>query len=476
MGIAHAVNSLQPKSTARRQNSRAFPRSNFDSIQHSPGAEEFTIGHGTQPLVSDVIRSAGRPLDPGTRAFMELRFGHDFSRVRIHSNAHAARSARAPVLQRQSASQAPAPATPSCTRKQRKSIKQAGDQLRKWLKIVFAQLDDFAADPEGKHQVAGLLVRHFGTHDLLHAEAIRYRLQDIRADLLANQAYLRQAECPSDCQGKANVVGSKLPVHYCAEFFGADVAERAAVLLHELTHVDLPAQKVIGTADLAYASQRLYQRLPPTEAMDNADAYGEFVREVATGKTAAFKLKRDDLSACPKGWKPKIRNALAWAQAWAIRTHDQLRDRRPHYVMYWQQLRITYLHPDPEALEPGASVQHNAAPAQDIDRAERAMQLARGILSERLIVRCPVERGTSCGDNPYSGRDTNDRALILCPAWPDLSSAMRTVWALAPLLGGVNREESWRLAEFAREMYTEYEHGRRNDTRKNLGLGPSAQP
>jgi hypothetical protein len=37
--------------------------------------------------------SPGRPLDPATRAFMEPRFGHDFSRVRIHADAAAAQSA-----------------------------------------------------------------------------------------------------------------------------------------------------------------------------------------------------------------------------------------------------------------------------------------------------------------------------------------------------------------------------------------------
>src|SRR5437588_6033013 len=34
------------------------------------------------PIVHDVLRSSGQPLDVGTRAFMEPRFGHDFSNVR----------------------------------------------------------------------------------------------------------------------------------------------------------------------------------------------------------------------------------------------------------------------------------------------------------------------------------------------------------------------------------------------------------
>lgn len=37
----------------------------------------------------------GKPLDPGTRAFFEPRFGHDFSHVRVHTDTTAAESARA---------------------------------------------------------------------------------------------------------------------------------------------------------------------------------------------------------------------------------------------------------------------------------------------------------------------------------------------------------------------------------------------
>jgi hypothetical protein len=47
------------------------------------------------PIVHDVLRSPGQPLDLAARAFMEPRFGHDFSQVRVHSDARAAESARA---------------------------------------------------------------------------------------------------------------------------------------------------------------------------------------------------------------------------------------------------------------------------------------------------------------------------------------------------------------------------------------------
>jgi len=53
-------------------------------------------GPGTAPpIVHDVLRSPGQPLDAQTRAFFEPRLGHDFSKVRIHSDPRANESARA---------------------------------------------------------------------------------------------------------------------------------------------------------------------------------------------------------------------------------------------------------------------------------------------------------------------------------------------------------------------------------------------
>lgn len=46
-------------------------------------------------IVHDVLRSPGQPLDAATRAAMEPRFGHDFSRVRVHTGARERQSAHA---------------------------------------------------------------------------------------------------------------------------------------------------------------------------------------------------------------------------------------------------------------------------------------------------------------------------------------------------------------------------------------------
>lgn len=65
----------------------------------SPRLDRSSTSSDRVPEVSasvyDVLRSPGQPLDQTTRQYMEPRFGHDFSRVRVHTDAAAARSARA---------------------------------------------------------------------------------------------------------------------------------------------------------------------------------------------------------------------------------------------------------------------------------------------------------------------------------------------------------------------------------------------
>jgi len=46
------------------------------------------------PIVDEVLQSTGQSLDASTRTFFESRFGRDFSGVQVHSDTHAAESAR----------------------------------------------------------------------------------------------------------------------------------------------------------------------------------------------------------------------------------------------------------------------------------------------------------------------------------------------------------------------------------------------
>ena len=67
-------------------------------LQRSAGNQGVTAAlQDEEPSpVHDVINSgAGQPLDPGVRADMEARLGHDFGDVRVHHGARAGESARA---------------------------------------------------------------------------------------------------------------------------------------------------------------------------------------------------------------------------------------------------------------------------------------------------------------------------------------------------------------------------------------------
>jgi hypothetical protein len=66
---------------------------NKASLHRKPSAPDVT-GHSPS-IVHEVLKSPGRPLDKSAQNFFEPRFGHDFSRVRVHADAKAAESAKA---------------------------------------------------------------------------------------------------------------------------------------------------------------------------------------------------------------------------------------------------------------------------------------------------------------------------------------------------------------------------------------------
>lgn len=59
------------------------------------GTADHAVPSAMPPMVQETLHSPGQPLDPSTRAFMEGRFGQDFSHVRVHADPKAAASSRA---------------------------------------------------------------------------------------------------------------------------------------------------------------------------------------------------------------------------------------------------------------------------------------------------------------------------------------------------------------------------------------------
>ena len=70
------------------------PGREYESLQTKRVQASDTGQIAAPPIVHEVLRSPGQPLDPATRAFMERRFDHDFSRVQVHFGGAAEKSAR----------------------------------------------------------------------------------------------------------------------------------------------------------------------------------------------------------------------------------------------------------------------------------------------------------------------------------------------------------------------------------------------
>jgi Domain of unknown function (DUF4157) len=65
-----------------------------EELQRRQARPTGPVASEAPPIVHEVLRSSGQPLDAATRAFFEPRFAHDFSRVRVHTGAAAEQSAR----------------------------------------------------------------------------------------------------------------------------------------------------------------------------------------------------------------------------------------------------------------------------------------------------------------------------------------------------------------------------------------------
>ena len=77
---------LQPQCAACEE---AEPSETLQAKRHDSRESSNTEA---SPIVNEVLRSAGEPLDASARAFFEPRFGRDFSQVRVHVGDRAAES------------------------------------------------------------------------------------------------------------------------------------------------------------------------------------------------------------------------------------------------------------------------------------------------------------------------------------------------------------------------------------------------
>jgi hypothetical protein len=86
----------EPPTTSRHGHELGHIRIHRDAtVLESAAAGPTPSTNAVPPIVREVLRSPGLPLDLATRAFFEPRLGRDFSDVLVHTDARAAESARA---------------------------------------------------------------------------------------------------------------------------------------------------------------------------------------------------------------------------------------------------------------------------------------------------------------------------------------------------------------------------------------------
>jgi hypothetical protein len=337
------------------------------------GGASTLAGTAAPPIVREVVRSPGRPLDPATRAFFEPRFGHDFSQVRIHSDGRAAASAQAvnavaytvgknvvfgaaryaphtasgrgllahelahvvqqdgsshrrPVVQRQASVTVDPDAT--CNLDQHRKIEPAAHKASEWLSRAIPAVEAFLAGAQTPQANAAgaALWKHFHSVEPAVASYVRDRLTTIRGDLFGRQNFrvncppASDRECNRGSTGQAFVAvvpeGNPNEINLCAPFFRRSLEDDASTIIHEFghTHLGLTARQAI--VDRAYQGDVYYYYLTTGEALTNAESYAMLAREIATGSSNTKGFIADSYRKCPDAWFPIITDALIKARTW----------------------------------------------------------------------------------------------------------------------------------------------------------------
>jgi hypothetical protein len=229
------------------------PSQKHFTLQTKPVQASDTGQIAAPPIVHEVLAGPGQPLDSSTRDFMEPRFGYDFSRVRVHSDARAAASAqsvnalaytagtdvvfaaaqfspattqgrkllahelthvvqqgqgassvsRAPnvLVQRRQTSVQPAPEVKvdpgaTCSLDQHRKIEPAAYKANQWLSRAIPALDAFLSGAKTKQAqaAAAALSKHFHSFEPAVVSYIRERLKTIQSDIFTRQNF--RVNCP----------------------------------------------------------------------------------------------------------------------------------------------------------------------------------------------------------------------------------------------------------------------------------------
>lgn len=299
-----------------------------------------TVPEAAPAIVREPLHSPGAPLDAASRAFFEARFGQDFSRVRVHTDARAAESARAVNARAYAVGQEIvfgarefAPSTPAGKRliahELTHTLQQAAtgaDVLQRSpddkgtgtteekpvTKFVGCDKDQQSVIEAAITQAEGLASRatqalkqdfplsyetsamgaHFGSLSSDQQSTVIARYEQIGASL-RNKSYACQSKGEKvkegkervDFCGKASCPGDKIKLF---PIFGKDGCPAGPVILHEAAHN-------AGACDDIEKGKGY----PPKKPENNAYCYENFAVDVAAGLKDPVKLKKREGRAPP---------------------------------------------------------------------------------------------------------------------------------------------------------------------------------
>lgn len=262
--------------------------------------------HSEAPsIVGDALNSGGTQLDVDTRGFMETRFGYDFSKVKIHTDGNAVRSAQSinalaytsgsnivfnegqyepgtvrgrkllaheltHVIQQSKAGESVQRySTEDCSATQLTAITAAVDKAKEMLRNAVTRLN---ASPVTANTQT-LFGYHFGAYADWRRDIV---VSHLNRDLNLLNTWDFTYECDSDCTDKAFTYWIFGDIHLCPPFFTSILNEQAETLIHELHHLD----PLRGHLDLGYHGNNRDAGTSWLVAVNNADSYSELCQDL----------------------------------------------------------------------------------------------------------------------------------------------------------------------------------------------------
>lgn len=268
------------------------------------------------PIIREVLHLPGKPLDPVIRAFMEPRFGHDFSDVRVYIEEQAAASAKtlnahaytvgqnivfadgkyAPgtdegkeliahelthvVQQKQNNQRDIIQRKSGCSSSQDTIITEDHRRARKMLSNAIDAVALY--DGTNPAKVKNALSTHFhGATSNAFATWINLNLRILWAltwmagyECYTGGILERTWACGSNALATTFWCVPGIDIRLCPSYFGQSATERSTTLIHEWIH------KYGCNFDLGYEHEEEYSKNRTVTQLLNADSFANFIRDV----------------------------------------------------------------------------------------------------------------------------------------------------------------------------------------------------